>query len=209
VVLVLSHRNRGRFICIQQSMLKDCIAYMSLAPIPHSQSPWSNVVRTAYQKLHQIYHTGSSYIHSGSLKAHRLQQYRQAIIVDAYPLLLLLMETAESETLPLEWIEDVASEFTALLALINERWISTEREYVERIMAGINFKFRFTDQLMSLFCNPLIQHTLEIVANLGRTLIPSFFMKLFKREDRFLQRFLQAFWVLIEKLSKHGKMSWV
>ena len=182
---------------------------MSLSPLPHSQSPWSNAVRTAYQKLHQIYHTGSSYIHSGSLEAHRLQQYGQAIIVDAYPLLLLLMETAESESLPLEWIENVASEFTALLALIDERWISTEREYVERIMAGINFKFRFTDQLMSLFCNPLIQHALENVADLGRTLILSFFMKLFKREDRFLQRFLQAFWVLIEKLSKHGKMSWV
>jgi len=178
-------------------------------PSPALQSPWSNVVRTAYQKLHQIYHTGSSYIHSGSLEAHCLQQYGQAIIVDAYPSLLLLMEIAESETLPLEWIEDVASEFTALLALINERWISTEREYVERIMAGINFKFRFTDQLMSPFCNPLIQHALENVADLGRTLIPSFFMELFKREDRFLQRFLQVFWVLIEKLSKHGKMSWV
>ena len=117
---------------------------MSLSPLPLTQRPWSIAVRSAYQKLYQIYHTGSSYVNSGSLEAHRLQQYGQAIIVDAYPLLLLLTETAESEFLPLEWIENIATEFTALLALVDERWMSAREEYVESIMARLDLKFGFS-----------------------------------------------------------------
>ena len=101
---------------------------MSLPLLPHSQRSWSIAVQTAYQKLYQIYHTGFSYVNSGSVEAHRLQQYGQMIIVDVYPLLLLLTETAESESLPLEWIEDVATEFTALLDLIDGRWMSAAKE---------------------------------------------------------------------------------
>ncbi|KAF8800927.1 hypothetical protein BYT27DRAFT_7042469, partial [Phlegmacium glaucopus] len=48
---------------------------------------------------------------------------------DAYPLLLLLNESAEFESLPLEWIEDVATEFAALLALTDERWKSAKEEF--------------------------------------------------------------------------------
>ena len=136
-------RNRPLFICLKY-MLEEGIACMSFSPLPHSQRPWSIAVRTAYQKLHQIYHTGSSYVNSGSVEAHRLQQYGQAIIDDAYPLLLLLTDTAESESLPLEWIENIATEFTALLALLDDRWASAKEEYVESIMAGINLKFRFS-----------------------------------------------------------------
>jgi hypothetical protein len=125
---------KGHYIYIQRYMLEKHIRHMSLSPLPHSQRPWSIAVRTAYQKLYQIYQTGSSYVHSGSVEAHRLQQYGQAIIVDAYPLLLLLTETAESESLPLEWIENVSTEFTALLALVDDRWMSAKDEYVENIM---------------------------------------------------------------------------
>ncbi|KAF8800932.1 hypothetical protein BYT27DRAFT_7035561, partial [Phlegmacium glaucopus] len=52
---------------------------------------------------------------------------------DAYPLLLLLTETAESESIPLEWIENVATEFTALLALIDGRWISAKEELATNV----------------------------------------------------------------------------
>ena len=76
------------------------------------------------------------------MEAHRLRQYGQAIINDAYPLLILLTDTAESESLPLEWIENVATEFTALLALLDDRWASAEEEYVESLMAGINLKLK-------------------------------------------------------------------
>ena len=120
---------------------------MSLPPLPHSQRPWSIALQTAYQKLYHIYHTGFSYINSGSVEAHRLQQYGQMIIVDAYPLLLLLTETAEFESLPLEWIENAATEFTALLTLIDERWMSAKDEYVLGsiiMMAKINLKFGFS-----------------------------------------------------------------
>ena len=118
---------------------------MSLPPLPHSQRPWSTALQTVYQKLYQIYHTGFSYVNSGSVEAHRLQQYGQMIIVDAYPLLLLLTEAAEFESLPLEWIENVATEFTALLALIDERWMSAKEEYVlGSTMVRINLKFRFS-----------------------------------------------------------------
>lgn len=67
----------------------------------------------------------------GGMEAHRLQQYGKTIISDAYPLLLLLTDSAASESLPLEWIENVAAEFTALLALIDEAWLSAKEEYVE------------------------------------------------------------------------------
>jgi len=76
-------------------------------------------------------------VDSGSIEAHRLQQYGKAIIEEAYPLLLLLDESADSESLPLSWIEDVATEFTALLALVDNAWISAKDEYVKYIMAGI------------------------------------------------------------------------
>ena len=83
------------------------------------------------------------------MEAHHLQQYGQMIIVDAYPLLLLLTEMAEFESLPLEWIDDVATEFTALLALIDERWMSAKDEYIGSIMARINLKFRgFLERLL-------------------------------------------------------------
>ena len=65
---------------------------------------------------------------SGSVEAHHLQQYGNTIIADAYPLPLLLAESAESESLPLEWIENISTEFTALLALINEKWKSAKEE---------------------------------------------------------------------------------
>ena len=109
---------------------------MSLPPLPHSNSqrPWSNAVRTAYQKLYQIHHTGSSYVNSGSTEAHHLQQYGQSIVVDAYPILLLLTESAQSESLPLDWVENIATEFTTLLTLIDERWMSAKDEYVNCLM---------------------------------------------------------------------------
>jgi hypothetical protein len=101
---------------------------MHLSSLPHSQTPWSLSVRNAYQQLYQIYLTGSSYVESGSVEAHRLQQYGNTIITDAYPLLLLLAESAEFESLPLEWIENISTEFTALLALIDEKWKSAKEE---------------------------------------------------------------------------------
>jgi len=113
---------------------------MPLSPLPQSQRPWSIAVQNAYQKLYQIYHTGSSYVDLGSVEAHRLQQYGNTIIVDAYPLLLLLTESAESESLPLEWIEQVATEFTMLLELIDEHWASAKHEYVGCIMTKFNFE---------------------------------------------------------------------
>ena len=111
---------------------------MPLSPLPHSQTPWSIAVGAAYQKLYQIYHTGSSYVNSGNVEAHRLQQYGQSIIADAYPILLLLTETADSESLPLEWVENIATEFTRLLTLVDERWMSAKDEYVKCIPARID-----------------------------------------------------------------------
>jgi hypothetical protein len=110
---------------------------MPLSPLPHSLRPWSVAILNAYRQLNHIYQTAASYVDSGSIEAHRLQQYGKAIIEEAYPLLLLLDESADSESLPLNWIEDVATEFTALLALVDNAWISAKDEYVKYIMAGI------------------------------------------------------------------------
>jgi hypothetical protein len=74
----------------------------------------------------------------GNIEAHRLQQYGNAIITDAYPVLLLLTESAESEAIPLEWIEQLATEFTTLLELIEDQWMSVKDECVSSITAKIN-----------------------------------------------------------------------
>ena len=104
---------------------------MPLPTLPLSPRSWSVPVRDAYQRLNQIYETAHSYIDSGSLEANRLQYYGNLIINDAYPLLLLLDESAESESLPQDWIEDVATQFTMLLELVNEHWFSAANdEYV-------------------------------------------------------------------------------
>jgi len=49
---------------------------------------------------------------------------------------ILLTESAESESLPLEWIEQVSTEFTTLLEVIQEYWASAKDEYVTSSMAG-------------------------------------------------------------------------
>lgn len=79
------------------------------------------------------------------METHRLQQYEKTIISDAYPLLLLLTESAVSESLPLRWIENIATEFTTLLALIDEAWVSAKDEYVESIIVRFNLKLMARD----------------------------------------------------------------
>ena len=115
---------------------------MPILPLPQSQRSWSIAIRTAYQRLYQIYQTGYSYVSSESVESHRLQQYGQAIITDAYPLLLLLSDTPESEQLPSQWIEEVSTEFTTLLALIDEQWMSAKHEdrYIKSPTARNNLK---------------------------------------------------------------------
>src|SRR5260221_10789553 len=115
---------------VQESAHQTYQHKMSISSLPHSESarPWSIAVRTAYHKLHQIYCTGSSYLDSGSVEGHRLQQYGLMIINEAYPLLLLLSQTASAEGVPSDWIENVASEFTALLALIDDTWMSAAED---------------------------------------------------------------------------------
>ena len=117
------------------------VILMSISSLPQSNRPWSIAIRNAHQKLHQIYCTGYSYVTSGSVEVHRLQQYGQAIITEAYPLLLLLSETAESEGLPTQWIEQVSTDFTALLALIDETWTSAKDECVQSDIFGTNLIF--------------------------------------------------------------------
>jgi uncharacterized membrane protein YjdF len=101
---------------------------MSLPPLPPSHQPWSAAIRNAYQQLNHAYQTAFSYVASESLEAHRLQQYGNTIITDAYPILLLVAQSAESESLPEEWIENVADDFQSLLALIKDRWTSAKEE---------------------------------------------------------------------------------
>ena len=84
--------------------------HMPLSPLPQSQKPWSIAVQNDYHTLYQIYHTGSSYIETGNIEAHHLQGYGNTIIMEAYPVVLLLNESAASESLPLEWIKHIATE---------------------------------------------------------------------------------------------------
>ena len=179
---------------------------MPLSPLPHSQTPWSIAVRAAYQKIYQIYHTGSSYVDSGNVEAHRLQQYGQSIIVDAYPILLLLTQTAESESLPLEWVETITTEFTTLLTLVDERWMSAKDKYVQCILAKINLKFRLSrsDDNVTI-PQPVHQACTGKCGRPRKNVDPK---KHSKQEDEYLHQFLQVFLALVEQLSTHRKMRW-
>ena len=179
---------------------------MPLSPLPQSQKPWSIAVRNAYHTLYQIYHTGSSYIETGNVEAHRLQQYGNTIIMEAYPVVLLLNESAESESLPLEWIEHIATEFTALFEVIREHWTSAKDEYVMGIARGsINLNQIFLDWLLILrFLTISIPYTVENVADQKNLLIRRFFMMLSRKEGESQPVFLQPLWVSIERLFKHG-----
>ncbi len=125
---------------------------MSIPSPLQSERPWSIAVHTTYQKLHQIYHTGSSYINSGSVEGHCLQQYGEMIIVDVYLLLLLLSETAELEGLPLEWINNVSTDFTALLTLIDKTWMQTKDEYVKHTIDRNYLKYQFSRSTVCWSC---------------------------------------------------------
>jgi hypothetical protein len=182
---------------------------MLISSLPQSNRPWSIAIRNAHQKLHQIYCTGYSYVNSGSVEVHRLQQYGQAIISEAYPLLLLLSETAESEGVPTQWIDQVSTDFTALLALIDEAWTSSKDECVQSDLFRSNLIFDLDLQMEFVFHNLSIRQQIqEIEADQEKVLIPRFFMKPFRKEDGFPLQFLQVYSALIEKPFKHGKRSW-
>ena len=180
--------------------------HMPLSPLPQSQKPWSIAVQNDYHTLYQIYHTGSSYIETGNIEAHRLQQYGNTIIMEAYPVVLLLNESAESESLPLEWIEHIATEFTALFEVIREHWTSAKDEYVMGIASGsINLNQIFLDWLLILqFLTISIPYTVENVADQKNLLIRRFFMMLSRKEGESQPVFLRPLWVSIERLFKHG-----
>jgi hypothetical protein len=143
------------------------------------------------------------------MEAHRLQKYGHMVITDAYPLLLLLSDTASSEGIPLDWIENVANEFTALLALIDETWLSAvEDESVKQSTTGINliFDLRYLDPLWTfVFHNPFRQPVQDSVVGLTRMLIQRSCMMLFRKEDTFQPHFSRAYSVSIEKPFEHGK----
>ena len=64
-------------------------------------------------------------------------EYGQSTTVDAHPILLLLTKLAQSESLPLDWVENVATEFTTPLTLIDERWMSAKDEYINCLVFNL------------------------------------------------------------------------
>lgn len=102
---------------------------MPLPSLPPAPQPWPVSVQNANRQLQQIYQTAASYIESESLEAHRLQQYGNAIMSDAYSLLLLMEASSEAGSPLREWVESAANEFTELLALVNDRWAFAQDEY--------------------------------------------------------------------------------
>ena len=200
--------NQGIYM---QSTTGYSMMHMPLSLLPQSQKPWSIAVRNAYHTLYQIFHMGSSYIETGNIEAHCLQQYGNTIIMEAYSVVLLLTESAESKPLPLEWFEHTTTEFTTLLAVIQEHWTSAKNECVMGIARGsINMNQIFLDWLLILrFLTISIPYTVENMANPKNLLIQRFFMMLSRKEDESQPVFLQLLWVSIERLFKHGYRKWI
>ena len=114
-----------------------------LATLPEIDTFWLIAVLNAYQKLNQIYQTASSYLDSESFEAHQLWQYGNAIITDAYPLLLLLEESAEEKSIPHEWIENIATQFMQLLHLVDEKWMLEEGRCVSALWLNVLLESRY------------------------------------------------------------------
>lgn len=64
--------------------------------------------------------TAYSYLEAESFHQHRLQGYMNAIVTDAFPIILLLEESAVQERIPLLWLTDVANKFTDLCGQLSE-----------------------------------------------------------------------------------------
>ena len=78
-----------------------------------------------------------------------------------------------SESLPLEWIGHIATEFTTLFEVNQEHWTSAKDEYVMGIARGsINLNQIFLDWLVILqFLTTSIPYTVENVADQKKLLI--------------------------------------
>jgi len=103
---------------------------VQLLLLPATETPWSPNIRIAFLQLNSIYSTASTYLESGSVEPHRLDQYATAVVSDAFPLLLLLDESAEEEGLNLGWLEKVSNLYVELLVLLDENLECTRGEYV-------------------------------------------------------------------------------
>jgi len=103
---------------------------VQLPLLPATETPWLPNIRNAFFKLNSIYSTASTYLESGSVELHRLDQYATAVVSDAFPLLLLLDESAEEEGLDLSWLENVSNLYVELLVLLDENLKRTRGQYV-------------------------------------------------------------------------------
>ena len=103
---------------------------VQLPLLPATEMPWSPNIRNAFLKLNSIYSTASTYLESGSVELHHLDQYATAIVSDAFLLLLLLDESAEEEGLNLSWLENVSNLYVKLLVLLDENLKHTKGEYI-------------------------------------------------------------------------------
>ena len=81
--------------------------------------------------MNTIYSTASAYLETGSVEPHRLEKYATAVVSDAFPLLLLLDESAEEENLSLHWLEKASNLYMEILVLLDENLEYARGEYVK------------------------------------------------------------------------------
>ena len=104
---------------------------VQLPPLPTIETPWSPNIRNAFLLLNTIYSTASTYLETGSIEPHRLDKYAAAVVSYAFPLLLLLDESAEEENLSLDWLEKVSNSYVEILVLLDENLECARGEYVK------------------------------------------------------------------------------
>jgi hypothetical protein len=136
---------------------------VQLPPLPAMETPWSPNIRNAFLHLNTIYSTASAYLETGSVEPHRLGKYAAAVVSDAFPLLLLLDESAEEENLSLHWLEKVSNLFVEILVLLDENLERARGEYVKIsakcLKPHLFIKFDRQDANVSIPQPVSIQHT--------------------------------------------------
>ncbi len=93
---------------------------MPLLPLPPFSANSAGISRLpdvtrAVGTLQQMYFTATSMLTSGTFELQRVRAHQDLLFKTGLPLLATLEEVAEAESIPTDWLHDMAEKFSALL----------------------------------------------------------------------------------------------
>lgn len=96
------------------------LAKMFLPNLPETPTPWPPSVQNSYQRLNGLYNTARTYVNGEILEPHRLEMYSNSLVMDAFPILVLLEESSLDLNIPFDWLNNIANLFVETYLLLEE-----------------------------------------------------------------------------------------